>query len=278
MESKIHYPTLPDFKSLLAETKTHEGKILDYPRRFSSKSAMQKFYETYGYVALKSAISLDLLAKVRGDLSTTFRTYATDEKNIIDSAILKLNQSDKPKLHELHIATSKLSSIRTVEVLLSDLLKDISGLDAPILQIASGYLLGIARDSRLVYNFHQESNYMKKFDDILNVHYPLLRTSTTENGTMSILPGSHHYGTLGYNKSRISNDSYTNLVPTNIEEIAATLPEFHCYLELGDVVIFNKDLIHRSNYNGSQLCRPVGVARFTQSLAGDWTNRSPEEL
>ena len=271
-------PTLPDFRPLLAETETRDGRIVDHPRSFSSILVMQEFYQTWGYVALKNAISLELLEKVRGDLSTAFRTYATDERNLIDSAILNLNQSDKPKLHELHIATSKLSSIRTVEVLLSDLLKDISGLDAPILQITSGYLLGIARDERLVYDFHQESNYMKEFDDLLNVHYPLLRTSTTENGTMSILPGSHHYGTLSYNKSRHSNDSYTNLVPTNIEEIAATLPEFHCYLELGDVVIFNKDLIHRSNYNGSKLCRPVGVARFTQSLAGDWTRKSPEEL
>ncbi len=119
---------------------------------------------------------------------------------------------------------------------------------------------------------------MKGFEDIINVHYPLLRTSTTENGTMSILPGSHHYGTLNYSKSRVSSDSYTDLVPKNIEEITASLPEFHCYLELGDVVIFQKDLIHRSNYNGSELCRSVGVSRFTQSLTGDWIESKPDAL
>jgi ectoine hydroxylase-related dioxygenase (phytanoyl-CoA dioxygenase family) len=269
---------LPDFKSLLSETKTQNGKIVDYPRTFSSISTMQDFYQTYGYVTLKNAVPLDLLEKVRKELLKLYSVYATEEDNIIDSAILNLNKSDKPKLHELHIATSKLSSIRAIELNLSDLLKKISGLDAPILQIASGYLLGIPKDSRLVYDFHQESNYMKGFDDIFNIDFPLLGTSTTENDSMSILPGSHHYGTLNYNKSRMSKDSYTDLVPMNIEEITSSLPELHCYLELGDVVIFQKDLIHRSNYNGSELCRSVGVSRFTQSLAGDWVKSTPDEL
>ena len=269
---------LPDFKWLMSETETHDGKIVDYPRTFISKLAMQDFYQTYGYVTLKNAVPLGLLEIVREELLSLYKVYSTENDNIIDSAILNLDKSDKPKLHELHIATSKLSSIRAIELSLSDLLKEISGLDAPILQIASGYLLGIPKDSRLVYDFHQESNYMKGFDDIFNIHYPLLRTSTTENGTMSILPGSHHYGTLGYNKSRISKDSYTDLVPMNIEEITTSLPELHCYLELGDVVIFQKDLIHKSNYNGSELCRSVGVSRFTQSLAGDWVKSTPDEL
>ncbi len=271
-------PTLPDLTSLLAQTKNLDGKIVDYPRSFISDQAMQDFYSTYGYVALKNAIPLDLLEKVREDLFGIFKVYSRDEDSSIDSVITFLNASDKPKLHELHIATSKLSSIKVIEVYLSDLLIQISGLNAPILQIASGYLLGIPRDSRLVYDFHQESNYMKGFEDIINVHYPLLRTSTTENGTMSILPGSHHYGTLNYSKSRVSSDSYTDLVPKNIEEITASLPEFHCYLELGDVVIFQKDLIHRSNYNGSELCRSVGVSRFTQSLTGDWIESKPDAL
>jgi len=75
----------------------------------------------------------------------------------------------------------------------------------------------------------------------------------------------------------IHNKIY-DLVPTNIEEITANIPELHCYLELGDVVIFHKNLIHKSNFNSSSLCRPVGVSRFTQSLIGDWINRSPDEL
>jgi ectoine hydroxylase-related dioxygenase (phytanoyl-CoA dioxygenase family) len=133
-------------------------------------------------------------------------------------------------------------------------------------------------DDRLVYNFHQESNYMKGFSDIINVHYPLLRTSNAQNGTMSILPGTHKLGTLEYQKSRNSKDSYTDLLPKNMSEIIGSFPELHCYLEVGDVILFHKDLVHKSNYNSSALCRPVGIYRLTQSISGDWVSKSPDEL
>ena len=270
--------TLQDVSHLVNEAQCLGDKLVDYPRSFATQAEMQSFYNAYGYITLKSVIPSDLLAGIRNDLTDIFRTYSTDPHNPVDSAILNLDKADKPKLYELHIAASKCVSFKATSVFFSKLLKGISGIDSPVLEIASGFLLSIAKDSRLVYDFHQESNYMKGFGDIFNVHYPLFRTSTTDNGTMSILPGSHHYGTLSFSKSRISNDSYTDLIPTNITDITSELPELHCYLELGDVVIFHKDLIHKSNFNASSLCRPVGVSRFTQSLQGDWTNRKPEEL
>ena len=239
---------------------------------------MKDFYETYGYIAIKKIIPEDLLVSIRNDLVAIFKQYGSDEKNPVDSGIINLDKTNKPKLYELHTAASKCISFRATSVFFSEVLKNISGINNPVLEIASGFLLSISKDNRLVYDFHQESNYMKGFEDIFNVHYPLLRTSTIDNGTMSILPASHHYGTLSFTKARISKDSYTDLVPTNIEEITANIPELHCYLELGDVVIFHKDLIHKSNFNSSSLCRPVGVSRFTQSLIGDWINRSPDEL
>ena len=95
---------------------------------------------------------------------------------------------------------------------------------------------------------------------------------------MSLLPGTHHYGNLAYAKSRAAKDSYTDLVPSGIEEITKKVPELHCYLELGDCVIFHKDTIHKSNYNGSTLCRPVGVSSLTQGQTGVWGNQNPDDL
>jgi hypothetical protein len=273
-----HLPPPADISLLVNEAKSLDGKLIDYPRSFTSKSDMKNFYETYGYIAIKKIIPEDLLISIRKDLVSIFEQYGSDEKNPVDSGIINLDKMNKPKLYELHTAASKCISFRATSVFFSEVLKNISGINNPVLEIASGFLLSISRDNRLVYDFHQESNYMKGFEDIFNVHYPLLRTSTIDNGTMSILPASHHYGTLSFTKARISKDSYTDLVPTNIEEITANIPELHCYLELGDVVIFHKNLIHKSNFNSSSLCRPVGVSRFTQSLIGDWTNRSPDEL
>jgi len=260
------------------EASKHNGRLIDHPRSFASKSQMKDFYQTYGYITLKNAVPSGLLAAIRSDLTAIFGSYSTNKEHPVDSAIINLDKSDKQKLYELHLATSKLVSFKTPSTFFTDILKSISGSDAPVLEIGAGWLLSISNDKRLVYDFHQESNYMKGFDDVFSFHYPLLRTSTLENGTMSILPGSHRYGTLSFNKNRISNNSYTDLIPINIDEITKELPELHCYLELGDVCVFHKDLIHKSNFNASPLCRPVGVSRYTQSIDGDWINRKPDEL
>lgn len=49
--------------------------------------------------------------------------------------------------------------------------------DIPIIEIASGYMISLPRDKRLVYDFHQESNYMPNFSDILNIYFPIFHQS-----------------------------------------------------------------------------------------------------
>ena len=92
------------------------------------------------------------------------------------------------------------------------------------------------------------------------------------------LAGSHKLGTLNFEKKKTAADSYTDLIPVDINKIKSNFKEVHLLLNPGDCVIFHKDLIHKSNYNSSDLCRPVGVSRFTQSINGDWINRSSDEL
>lgn len=119
---------------------------------------------------------------------------------------------------------------------------------------------------------------MKGFEDIFNIHYPILRTSSIENGTMSVIAGSHKLKTLDFEKKRKSNNSNTDLVPVDIDEIKESFEEQHNYLEVGDVLIFHKDLIHRSNFNQRSSARPVGISRLTNSAKGDWIRRDPSQL
>jgi hypothetical protein len=270
--------TQQDLSLLVSEAEVTDSKIIDYSRVFETDKDLQNFYKSFGYITLKNIIPIKLIGEIQKELTDIFEPFATDKNNPVDSAITQLDQYDKPKLYELHTAATKIISFKAISVHINEVLKKISGSKAPVLEIGAGFLLNMPKDKRLVYDFHQESNYMKGFEDILNIHYPLFRTSTPHNGTMSILPLSHTYGTLTYEKKRKRNDSYTDLIPTKIDTITSKLPEFHCYLELGDCVIFHKDLIHKSNFNDSSLCRLVGVSRFTQSLVGSWISISPEEL
>ena len=269
---------IPNLQLLVDEASVFSGKYVDMPRQFGSAHEIKAFYDEYGYVTIKGLLPVEFLDNVRSDLTALFSPYALNEKSPIDSGIIELDKDDKIALYNLHTAACKLVTLGALSVDVQDTLKSISGRSDPLLEIANGFFMSIAQDERLVYDFHQESNYMKGFEDLFNVHYPLLRTSDLENGTMSILLGTHHLGNLAYSKSQSSHDSYTDLKPDKIEEISAVVPELHCYLELGDCVIFHKNLIHKSNYNGSSLCRPVGVGRYTQSLTGDWIYRTPEEL
>ena len=93
---------------------------------------------------------------------------------------------------------------------------------------------------------------------------------------MSVLSKSHKLKNLKYIKKRISNNSYTNLIPKNIEKIKKNFDEIYLELYVGDVVFFHKDLIHKSNYNSTKRCRPVGIGRYTSSL-GNFKIHKPED-
>jgi len=247
-------------------------------RRYSSDGELIDDFQRFGFVSIKNLIPVERLKRVQYDLAKTFREFAEDQSNPIDSAIIKLNRENKSLLYELHMATTKLISLRSLFGLLSETVLELSGEELPVYEISGGYLLGIPGDARLVYDFHQESNYMRGFKTIFNFHFPLLRDSTQENGTMSMLSGSHVLGPVSFEKKRHSNDSYTNLIPVEIAEIKKKFSEVHCILEPGDCVVFHKDLVHKSNFNASNLCRPVGTARLTQEKHGEWVNPKPEDL
>jgi hypothetical protein len=257
-------------KKLIDESKEENGIILDFSRDFKSKEEMQIFFSDYGFISLKKFIPLDVIENIVDDLKFIFEPFATDKANPIDSGIINLDKSDKKLLYDLCVAIRNLSSKKHLTGLFGDITKSITGKSNPVLEISSGLTLGISRDDRLVYNFHQESTFMKDFADNTNAHFPLLRTSNAQNGTMSILPGTHKLGELESQKSQKSKNSVTNQVPKNISEIVGNFPELHCCLELGDVVLFHKDLIHKSNYNSSPLCRLVGGINLTQSMSGNW--------
>ena len=242
---------------------------IETAKTFSFQSDMKTFYEEHGFISIKNCIPLGALSLIKNDLDDLFGGY--------DAACFKLATEDKPKLYELHKAANLLVSIRSLASLFGETVIAL-GNEKPVIEISSGILLGLPKDTRLTYDFHQESNFMKGFGDILNVHYPIFRQSNTENGTMSGLDKSHKLGTLAFQKSRISEDSYTNLIPTDIESVAPQFKEVHFQLDIGDCLFFHKDFIHKSNFNNSELCRPVGISRMTQDASGDFNPRSPDEL
>jgi ectoine hydroxylase-related dioxygenase (phytanoyl-CoA dioxygenase family) len=123
-------------------------------------------------------------------------------------------------------------------------------------------LIGLPDDKRLAYDWHQESNYMPGLSPVVNFWFPVFEPATRNNGAMSVLVGSHRSGRLGYTKRRLANDSYTDLVPDGIDALQKQYTEYHCLAAPGDLVVFEADLIHRSNRNQTARTRFSGVVRL----------------
>ena len=247
-------------------------------KKYTTINEMRTDFLNDGFVSIKDLIPSKRLEAVQRDLTETFVEFSVNSECPIDSAIIELDNTNKPLLYELHMASTKLISLRSIFSLFTDVVSDLASNKAPVYEISGGFLLGIPKDNRLVYDFHQESNYMREFESIFNFHFPLLRNSTRNNGTMSVLRESHKIGTVSFEKKRVSQNAYTNLIPTTIEKIKEEFQEVHCILEPGDCVVFHKDLVHKSNFNASNLCRPVGTARLTSNKRGSWVSARTEDL
>ena len=174
-------------------------------------------------------------------------------------------KKNKKLLHKLHLISSNLISIKKVCCRLADIQKKLVN-TKNTLEIGSTYMLSLPKDKRLVYNYHQESNYLKEYEDILNIHFPIFNQSNLENGTMSVLSKTHTLGNLKYIKKRFSKNSFTDLIPIGIEKIKNKYEEIFFELNLRDVVFFHKYLIHKSNFNNTNKCRIVGIGRFTNAF------------
>jgi hypothetical protein len=244
--------------------------------RLDNMSNLTDFYHENGYIFISDYLDKSGLLAFESEFVDCCEV-AGIKGNGFSEICKKLDANDKEKLYELHMTTMKLVSFYPSAIRARSLIDKITG-GKPVLSISGGYLIGLPEDSRLVYDYHQESNYMTGFDDIFNVHYPLVVKADGTNGSMSILPGSHKSGTLKYHKSRVSENSLTDLRPENMDKILGQFEEFQCVLNLGDIIIFHKDLIHRSNHNFSRECRPAGIHRFTTSLYGSWTRAKPDQL
>jgi len=246
---------------------------LDKPRAFSSDAEMKAFYDTNGYVSLRGLIPLKLLTDLQAALNHFYSKYSKDVTpgmTHFDSAVLHLDSTDRKALREIHAATSRVFPFQAISQVVSEVIPKLGSMDKPVAEIASGYILGIPKDNRLKYGYHQDSTYVTGFDHCYNVWYPIFREATPFHGTMSILPKTHTLGTLPFDVIKEQSDAYTTRIPKNIEDIKAQYEELYCDFELGDCIIFHNDLVHTSNYNYSDVCRVIGISKMSQDLKGDW--------
>jgi|688.fasta_scaffold501654_2 ectoine hydroxylase-related dioxygenase (phytanoyl-CoA dioxygenase family) len=229
-------------------------------KRLKKNNQIKIFYEKHGWVIIKRAINLKLIFKIKKDLNHI--SYALFEKSF-EKSIEYLNKKNQRKLFEFHKLINKLISSSFPNSKINEIFNIILNNKKPNFNIGTTFMLGLVNDKRLIYNYHQESSYMKNLEDITSIHFPIFRKTNFKNGTMSVLDKSHKMMDLPYKKI-VKKNSYTDLIPENIEEILKNYKEIFLNINVGDIIFFHKNLIHKSNLNNSKKPRVCFVGRFTQ--------------
>lgn len=118
---------------------------------------------------------------------------------------------------------------------------------------------------RLLYKWHSESHYYPKRRRFLNIWFPLFTKKTKDNGTMSFKVATHKKDFpfseyQGFNKDteKKSHHFIQYEIPNNFLN---SFQEHWCEASPGDLVIFDKALVHRSNQNKSNEYSTAIVAR-----------------
>ena len=118
---------------------------------------------------------------------------------------------------------------------------------------------------RLLYKWHSEQHYYPKRRRFLNVWIPLFENKLEINGTMSFKEKSHlkdfpFADYQGYNKDSKDKSNYfiQYEIPANFLD---EYNERFCVASPGDLYVFHKNLVHRSNANNTDRYSVAIVAR-----------------
>jgi ectoine hydroxylase-related dioxygenase (phytanoyl-CoA dioxygenase family) len=240
--------------------KIDKPKII-YSNKYNSYVKMSSDLQKYGWVNIKngiSKISIKNLEKEFNEISHRFCGYK------LEAAIKKLNKRNKDKLHELCNLVQKSSSHIKLINNFETILKNITKKKNLIISLGQFILPGPPKDKRLVYNFHQESSYYKNYRKTIHFHFPIFNNANLKNGAMSALSKTHKLNRIKKNKIQKKVKGFTSITPKNINKLTKDFEHVVFDTKLGDLLIFDGNLIHKSNTNFSNNCRIVSVHRMAQ--------------
>ena len=201
--------------------------------------------------------SIDCFEK---SLSKMFLDNTPGAKDIFDASV-KLDTDNKELLYNIYLSIPKsdfFSELR--RYCFKHIESYYPGYN--YMDVGSGVLFGLPQDKRLTWTWHQEGTYHPGIEKIIHYWLPLYNNSSINNGAMSALKKSHKLGTLGFTVSKPFANGGTSLIPDGIVEHVKNHEEVVFEINKGDVAFFDKNLIHKSNYNHSNKTRFTCVFRL----------------
>ena len=228
-------------------------------------------YERFGFVIVRGVCDQEQIYRLREDIRRII-SFEGDEHEDMHEVIYRLDRDDKDKLYIICQTIAKFASGGFCSLIIKEFCQPIFAPDnCCAVVLTQGVLVALPADDRLAYDWHQESNYLVGVGvPFINAWMPVFEPSTRENGAMSVLAGSHRLGKLKYRKQIRSENSFTNLIADDERFLKEDYDEIYCCIDPGDVVIFDENLVHRSNFNQTERTRLTFVTRiaFAQAVPG----------
>lgn len=218
-------------------------------------------YEEEGYVLLERIFQPNAVAS----LFESFAEVLSGQAGVvadINTLILTKEAQDHSLVYK---ASQSVGSSSAAYQLLgsSSIFENISaltGFPQASLHLMPMYLIvQLPSDERFDYVWHQDGSYYPWCTNFLTLWFPINRGTNSENGTISIIPGSHRAG-LRETKEHLKNGFFKQL--ESRLEPGEERKEKILKTELGDCCVMHGNTIHRSVANRSESPRVAGLLRL----------------
>jgi len=215
-----------------------------------------------GFVVLPAALSDRCIAELQQAVIGLLAGHAEPGEPWHET-LVRLDREQDVVLYRFYLLSQRTMALNRARQELEPLAREMLGDEAGVLvDLDSHILFCLPDDDRMSWTWHQESTYLPEVSRAINFCFPVMEPASEQNGTMTSLKGSHKLGALPFSEYRPVANGARSLVPENIEQHVQAFEEVRFDAELGDVCMFDWNLIHRSNPNRSPHTRVTSVIRF----------------
>lgn len=151
---------------------------------------------------------------------------------------------------------------------------------APLYLFTARCRIDRPQDQRRTYGWHQEVFYTMPGSRFVQTWAPLIRDTTVENGTIEVCPGSHREGIA---RASWEETEGRALQVTVAPDVVARYEAVAVPMRLGQMLIFDGRLFHRSGHNASTQTRYSMVGQYHGAgfrpprPTFDWRGQTPRE-
>lgn len=221
-----------------------------------------EFFNSNGYIVYKNLISRDTIQKLENALRLML-IKASDldsSKNTYD-LLMEVESLSHQNIYNCSKAiSSSISVYRLIEELgIINKAKELKNWNESCIHTTLFQTpVQFPSDDRFDFQWHQENGSYDLLPDLLTFWFPILHGVSEETGTFEFIPGSHHNGILP--SKHVVKESKLNEWIVDVTE-EQEKQKFIVNIEVGDVVCFDANLIHRSTPNKSNKPRLTGIMR-----------------